>query len=186
MKTKIKNLATIQSGLYQKPEPLGEVLYLQTRHFNEAGEYIQVSQPERIADIQIEKHILREGDILFAAKGTKNFAALYNAGIGKAVASSSLYVIRVDSRTRVLPEFICWYINSIDGQMFLKLHAKGTALPSIPISVLQELEMFMPSLQIQKHIIEIQSLRTREHFLLTEIDRLKGQLLQRQLLSFTK
>ena len=188
MKTKITDIATIQSGLYQKPEPMGEVLYLQTRHFNEAGEYDPFSQPERIANIQIDKHILKQDDILFAAKGTKNFAALYRSKIGKAVASSSLYVIRVGSnnRTTILPEFLCWYINSLDGQMFLKSHAKGTALPSIPISVLQEMEISIPNLQIQKQIIEIQSLRTREHFLLSEIDHLKGQLLQRQLLSFTK
>jgi restriction endonuclease S subunit len=188
MKTKLSKIATIQSGLYQKPEPLGEVLYLQTRHFNEVGEFDQLSQPERISDLQIDKHILKQDDILFAAKGTKNFAALYRSSIGKAVASSSLYVIRVNSlnRNTIHPEFLCWYINSIEGQLFLKLHAKGTALPSIPISVLQEMEISIPNLQIQQQIIDIQSLRTREHLLLSEIDHLKGQLLQRQLLSITK
>ena len=44
-------------------------------------------------------HILRQGDVLFAAKGTKNFAALYESKYHTAVASTSFFVIRVHKQS---------------------------------------------------------------------------------------
>jgi restriction endonuclease S subunit len=187
-KMNIANIAAVQTGVYQTPKPSGDILYLQTRHFNAVGEYDPTSQPERINNIHLHNHILNDGDILFAAKGTKNFAALYRSEMGKAVASSSLFVIRIreNIRAKALPEFLCWYINSIDGQAFLKSHAKGTALPSIPLSVIQEMELSLPTIQSQRQIVAIHALRLREKELHSKIERLKDQVIQRQLLSFTK
>jgi restriction endonuclease S subunit len=185
---KLKNIASIQSGLYQKPDPLGVVLYLQARHFDELGEFDQLAQPECVSGSSIEKHILKNNDILFAAKGAKNFAAVYRQEAGEAVASSSLFVIRIHKTmlSVVLPEFLQWYLNSIDGQNFIKFHVKGTAIQSIPISVLGDMEFTIPRIEQQEKIIKVQALRLREKYLLTEIERLKDQFIQRQLLSFTK
>ena len=74
METTLGHIATIQTGIFAKPVPKGEIIYLQAKHFDENGLVNTVLHPDLKKDTLTEKHFLRHGDILFAAKGTKNFA----------------------------------------------------------------------------------------------------------------
>jgi hypothetical protein len=67
LKTKLKHIASIQTGFFAKPKTNGEVVYLQAKYFNEAGELISTFHPDLKADDISEKHLLRHGDVLFAA-----------------------------------------------------------------------------------------------------------------------
>jgi hypothetical protein len=65
---KIRDIAVVLSGVYFNEIPMGEVNYLQ---------------------------ILSDVDLLFAAKGLFNFCALYSGDMGKSVASSSFWRLKL-------------------------------------------------------------------------------------------
>jgi hypothetical protein len=140
LKTALKHITNIQTGVFAKPINEGEIVYLQAKHFDETGQLISFLHPDLLAENISGKHLLQQGDVLFAAKGTKNFAVWYEslpAGhTGKnlpAVASTSFFVIRLKENTidKVLPEYLAWYINQPVSQKFLKGNAMGTFIVSI-------------------------------------------------------
>lgn len=178
MKTLLKELAYIQSGVFARPKSSGEVVYLQSKDFNEAGQLTGVLRPSlRRADLS-EKHLLRPGDILFAAKGSKNFSAVYESHNQPAAASTSFFVIRLRTEL-VLPGYLAWFLNSAPTLALLKGKAIGTSIPSISKQVLEALELALPPLAKQKTILDISALRKRELSLQMEIETLRAKQIQK-------
>lgn len=183
MKTSINNIAQLQTGLYKKPGMNGNALYLQVNYFNEYGEINRQLKPDVLIDEKLVKHLLRDGDILFMAKGSRNTAAIYRKLSGDAVASSSFIVVRLNAnfQNQILPEYLAWFINHPRTQGSLKALAKGSDIPSIALSGFAELEISVPDIETQKTILTIHQLRTEEKKLINKIDLLKDQYIQRQL-----
>jgi restriction endonuclease S subunit len=183
----LKHIASIQTGVFAKPIPEGDVIYLQAKHFDEAGQISTGLHPDLMAESISERHLLRQGDVLFAAKGTKNFAAVYNLE-EPAVASTSFFVIRLEEefRHRVLPEFLAWLINHPGAQAYLKGQAMGSSIVSISKGVLEELEISKPSIQKQQLILNISKLRNKEIELRQQIERLRDKQIQQQILNAIK
>ncbi|MBN1337910.1 MAG: restriction endonuclease subunit S, partial [Bacteroidales bacterium] len=138
MKTSLKNITSIQTGVFAKPIQKGEIVYLQARHFDENGELAETLYPDLSADNKLNKHLLRKGDILFAAKGSKNFAACFKNAEMPAVASTSFFVIRLNEKN-VLPGYLTWFLNHPSTQTLLKGQARGSSIVSISKAVLNEL-----------------------------------------------
>ncbi|MDD2798892.1 MAG: restriction endonuclease subunit S [Bacteroidales bacterium] len=187
MKTIIRHIASIQTGVFAKPIPDGDVIYLQAKHFNEAGQIIAEFHPDLMADTISERHLLRQGDVLFAAKGTKNFAAVYNIE-ESAVASTSFFVIRLEEeyKGRVLPEYLAWWMNHPMNQAILKGQAMGSSIASISKGVLEELEISVPPIQKQEMILRISQLRNKEIELRQQIEMLRDKQIQQQILNAIK
>lgn len=172
MKKLIKDICNIQTGLFAKPSDKGEVVYLQAKHFDELGRLVTVLHPDLQTQNVSSKHLLQAGDVLFAAKGMKNFAAVYEQHNEPAVASTSFFVLRLFEPS-VLPEYLAWFLNSTSTQIVLKTHATGTAIPSISKAALQDLELSIPSLKLQDSVLQIIKLRRREKALKVEIEKLR-------------
>lgn len=153
---------------------------LQAKHFDENGQLRLALHPDLMSDQVSEKHLLKAGDVLFAAKGTKNFAALYESHNPPCVASTSFFVIRLQDPS-VMPEYLVWFLNHPNTQAILKAQAIGTSIVSISKSVLQELEIPIPPLQTQNAILKISQLHNKARHLRQQIDALKEQLLQEQI-----
>lgn len=185
MRTYLKHITSITTGIYAKPDPIGQVKYLQVNHFNDVGKVFQLPFPELELNDKTAKHLLKEDDILFAAKGSRNFATRVTDGFGMAVASSTFFVIRLtgQAKTNILPEFLVWSINHPNNLNFLKGGASGTSVPSIPKSVLEELELFIPPLHAQELILQIHDLRLQEKELKAKIELLKEKQIQQSLLN---
>ena len=75
MITKLNQIASIQTGAFAETVSKGEVVYLKAKHFDENGKLNTILHPDLNINNITEKHLLKPGDVLFAAKGTKNFAA---------------------------------------------------------------------------------------------------------------
>lgn len=185
MKTTLHHITTIQTGLFAKPIAEGEIVYLQAKHFDNNGQLSSILHPDLKHDNLTEKHLLGKGDVLFAAKGTKNFAALYENKKQPAVASTSFFVIRIQGsfRNKILPEFLVWLINHPNTQNFLKAQAIGTSIVSISKTVLEELEISIPNLQTQKAILKITELRNTEIKLKKQIETLREKQIQQQIIN---
>lgn len=185
MKTLLKNIATIQTGVFAKPANNGNIVYLQARHFDENGILLGELHPDLMADDINEKHILKTGDILFAAKGSKNFAAVFEDHNPPSVASTSFFVIRILNEA-VLPQYLAWYLNNPDTQQFLKNLARGTSIPSISKAVLDNLEIFIPDLKTQELILKITQLRFTEKGLKKEIETLREKHINQLIINAIK
>ena len=177
LKTTIKNITKIQTGLFAQPSSLGEIVYIQAKHFDELGNLNDMLYPDLPNSAVSQNHILQNGDVLYAAKGTKNFAVLYDAELGKAVASTSFFVIRLKVNN-ILPAYLTWFLNNIRTQSYLKSQAIGSSTPSISKQVLENLEIIIPALEQQKIILEITKVRRKEKELMQKIDMLRETLIQ--------
>ncbi len=185
MKTLIKDITIIQTGLFAKPAGIGELVYLQSKHFDEYGQLHSVLRPDLLSEGISEKHMLKDGDVLFAAKGTKNFAAVFENHNEPSVASTSFFVIRpVDKK--VLPQYLAWFLNNHTTQSLLKGQAIGTSIPSISKQVLENLEITVPGIEIQRAILQITSLRNKEKSLKQEIETLREKQIQQQIINAIK
>lgn len=185
MKTLIKYITTIQTGLFAKPSDSGNVVYLQSKHFDEYGNLTSILYPDLKADRVSEKHLLNAGDVLFAAKGTKNFAAVYQGKNPPAVASTSFFVIRMTDET-VLPEFLAWFLNHTQTQGLLKGKARGTSMPSITKAVLENLELVIPPFEKQQLIVRLSQLILQETNLREKILTQRKQLIEQQIINAIK
>ena len=185
MKTLIKDITIIQTGLFAKPKGDGDLVYLQARHFDENGMLNNALYTDLSANGIADKHILRHGDVLFAAKGTKNFATIYEGHNPPAVASTSFFVIRI-TNNKVLPEYFAWFLNTFAIQTLLKGQALGTAIPSISKQVLESLEMTIPDIETQHAILQIVKLRNKEKSLKLRIEFLREKQIQQHILNAIK
>ena len=181
MKKLLKEFASVRSGIFLKPHATGEILYLQAKHFDETGIFLDGAFPSLKWDHVSEKHLLKSGDILFAAKGVKNFAAVYDNPSLPAVASTSFLVISlvVDY---IEPKFLVWWLNSSEVQEFLKGIAKGTSIPSITKAQMEELEVPILPLDVQQGLIRLAGLRKKEKTIMADIERLNDYKLDLSLI----
>lgn len=187
MKTFLHHIANIQTGLYSHPVSHGKVIYLQLKHFKENGEFMDGIIPELPLNGQIEKHLLSDGDIVFSAKGSNNFAALIKFN-NPCVASSTFLVIRLkdEYRTKILPEYLVWFMNNLKTQEWIKAKARGSSIQSVSKTDLLDLEITIPPIEKQKKILIVDSLHKKEQGILKKIQSLKEQYIQYNLISVIK
>lgn len=182
MGRKLKDIASILSGTYQKECPEGNVFYLQVKDFRSLHLENGTLKPTVQDTENLAKHILWDNDLLFAAKGTSNFCTLYNKEMGMAVASSAFFIIRVRS-ANILPEYICWYLNTPQIIGMLQTGAVGSSTPSITKPMLGEIEIPLPSVEIQQKIIACEHLKNREHELQLLLAEKKKRLIDQILIN---
>lgn len=176
----LKEIASIQTGVFTKPIPNGEIVYLQAKHFDGNGLLKTSLHADLKMNSSIEKHLLKPGDVLFSAKGTKNFAAVYEDHNQPCVASTSFFVIRLAEHT-ILPNYLVWYLNNPSVQQVLKAQAIGSSMVSISKGVLEELEISIPDLEIQTTILKITQLRNSEISIKQQIEALREKLILQQI-----
>ncbi len=180
MQTRLKNIATLQTGLFAQPIKNGDLVYLQSKHFDEDGQLQKGLKPDLLAGEIGEKHILKPGDVVFAAKGNRNFAAVFENHNVSAVASTSFFVIKLTDNN-ILPEYLAWFLNASATQAILKDQAQTTSIPSISKIVLENLEIIIPTIHAQKIVLEVEKLRRREKLLRKKIELLRDSLTQQQI-----
>lgn len=184
MKVSLSKIATISTGIYTKPIPNGTIGYLQVKNFNNDGELIAEIIPELQSSDQTEKHLLNEGDLVFAAKGIYNFAAVYHQSMGKCVASSTFLVIRLNQHAyqAINPDYLAWYFNHPQTRDKIKSMASGTSMPSLSKADLMSMEITVPSIRKQEIIVEVSKLRKKEAALANKIQQLKEKYIQHRLI----
>ncbi len=173
LKKPLKTFARFASGIYAKTNPMGEVLYVQGRHFNSLGQFDKGVLPDLDLDGKISRHLLKQGDILFAIKGHHNFAVQYQKAMGKAVASSIFMIIRIQQQNLILPEYLIWYLNHPQSQNIFRNQSRGSDLPSLNLKTLENFSVEIPSLEKQKSILRLQALSRQEMALRKKIEALR-------------
>lgn len=167
MNVALHNIADILSGVFQQPSQEGDASFLLLSHFDDDGnrkpeEHTPMVEQARVAP----HHVLRNGDVLVAAKGGRNFAVLHSAAYGAAVASPSFLVVRL-TVPHVLPSYVAMYLNLCRVQ--LAAMARGTSMPSISKTALSAFQLPVPPVPRQQELVELHALWQREKDLMQRI-----------------
>lgn len=173
----LSEIAEVASGVYLQAEPYGDVSYLQIKD-------LLSESPEKTASkvslsLKNKRYLLAKGDLLFAGKGTTYLCKVFDLNI-PAIASTTLYIIRLTSKD-IIPDYLCWYLNQPSVMAMMKAQQVGTGTPLIHKQVVEDIEIPIPELETQQHIVELAKLQIREKALYQAIAE-KRELITNQLI----
>jgi restriction endonuclease S subunit len=123
-----------------------------------------------------QSHLLRKGDVLFVARGTRNDAVVFASEMKDAIAGAQFFVIRPTSR--VLPEYLAWYLNQESAQKHIAEYSSGSFVPFVPKAALEEVEVLLPPIEDQRRMVAIQELSVKEQELLNAIKAKRRELVE--------
>jgi cell division protein FtsB len=184
---KLSDLADVQMGYSFRSrlehDPRGDIAVVQMKDIDEANlldaqDALRVTLPKGKAH-----HLLRPGDLLFRSRGNSNGAVRVPEGIRAAVVSAPILLVRPHG---VLPEYLCWYINTPAARVHLDAMAEGTSVRMISAEALKLLDVPLPSPEVQKYIARIAELAAREQALLAEIANLRQRHITHVLTNFAR
>ena len=75
----------------------------------------------------------------------------------------------------VLPDYLVWFLNHPKIQTILWTFAKGSAIPSISKTILEQIEIPIPKLSKQNTILELHKLQLQEKKIHKQIGKLRQE-----------
>lgn len=177
----LSEISEIQIG-YQSREGIrsqldGNSFLLQARDFDKMRQVNWSNLIRFNPSGVVNKVEIKQGDVLFLAKGQDNFACLVTWTISNVLASNSFYILR-PNQSIILSDYLAWWLNQTPAQEFIKLNRSGSSLPFLSVSALSRLEIPAPELEIQHKIGELEKLRVKEENLLDLYHTKKSALIQ--------
>lgn len=164
-------------------DPQGDVAVIQMKDIDDAN----LLHAEDAIRVELPKgkthHLLRVGDLLFRSRGRSNGAAQVLGGIGAAVLSAPMLLIRPHG---VLPAYLCWYLNAPATQAQLASMAEGTSVRMISAEALKALDVPLPPKAAQQRIVQAATLAEREQSLMAEIATKRQQLTTHILMQYAQ
>jgi hypothetical protein len=176
---KLRQIAKVVPGFHFrgtiKPHPKGAYRVIQVKDFGEfkrfdAGALTRV-QPDR----DVRPHLVRQGDVLFLSRGTRHFSVAIEEELENTLAPNHFLILRIQS-AEILPAYLGWYLNSPGAQAALRMVSQGSHVPFITMRELEELEIPVPPLEVQKRIIAVTALAEREQRLAASLLEAREQL----------
>jgi restriction endonuclease S subunit len=105
---------------------------------------------------------LRDEDIVFMARGARNYAALLTRVPDRTLATASFFEVRA-SRDLIDPAYLAWYLNLPQTQhYFTQNSGRGVHMPVVRKSVLEDLDVPVPPLATQSRIAGLYRLQLEE------------------------
>ena len=182
----LKEISDIRTGYSFRaklePDSEGNILVVQLKELSDKNT-IDVSTAVKInmQDVS-DNYLLQKDDLVFRSRGMDSTAAIMNITANNVILSAPFQRIRLRDASKILPEYLLWYINSKDAQTYFSANKTGTSVSMISTAVLADLPVVVPALEIQKKIIEINILSEKEIELQEELIRKKRLLTETVLL----
>jgi hypothetical protein len=147
-------------------------------------------QPMEMAVFQGRKapDFLQHGDVLFLAKGHRNFAVCVDDVPSNTVITPFFFLLRVNEpqAASVLPAFLAWQMNHGAAEMYFARGGQGTAVRSIIRAQLENLPILLPTVEKQQFMVELVIAAQQEKNIMSKLIENRQQQLKaigRQLLS---
>lgn len=180
--TEIRAGVTLRGRDATRPVPGGSLHFIRIGDVSPEGQIapadiINISPTEPISpDL-----FLRAGDVLVAARGTRNTAAVYELDLPQAIAGAQFFILRPNER--VLPSYLAWFLRSETVRQHFDSCRKGSYIQLIRRSDLAEIEVPLPSLEEQRRIVEVAALIEQERTLSERLCALRSSYHSQQLLN---
>ena len=163
-----------------------DVTYLDTPENDLSGWRLQTANLDRVTPRgDASRYRIEPGDVLFVSRGASNIAVPLVAPFvepmpqnwDELIPAYIFYILRPD-RSRILPEYLAWFINQPPSQAYLARHSRGSLVKLLPKAVFEELEVSLPPIEVQQKITELDRLRAHEESLLRRLITTRQQLIQ--------
>ena len=173
MRVLLAKLATVQAGYaFRGKIPAvadGNTLAIQIKDLAEDGEINWQNVIRTTIDNPKSKDLLVTGDIIFAARGQRNYAAVVTPKHLPVVCAPHYFVIRIKKQDTVLPEFLTWQLNQHDAQRYFAKTAEGSLQVSINRSVLESTPLVIPDIKSQKLLVALNESAKQEKRILNKL-----------------
>lgn len=158
MNSILKDLADVQAGHpFRGSVPFvegGNAYALQMRDLSPSGEVAWDCLVRTEVDVSKPVQWLEPGDVVFVARGARNYAVCLREVPKPTVCSPNFFRVRIKS-SKLLPEFLAWQINRAPAQRYLASSAEGSDQLSIRRPVLEALPLALPPLPQQQLIVSL-------------------------------
>lgn len=170
----MRDIAEIRLGYQPKgkviPQPASPYRIIQIKDFDDnpnlATNKLTPFDPDGRS---LEQFLIRNGDVLFLARGHRNWAVSIDRDMENVVAVAYFLVLRL-LVSSVQPDYLAWYLNQAPAQAYLAAIARrGTHMPVVPKSALADLPVEIPSLEMQQRVVAMNRLARRERQLEKQI-----------------
>lgn len=173
MKIKLHDIADIEAGHpFRGAIPEHEHGDCQVIQVRDIDTYGQINW-EGVISTQItgrkRPHWLREGSIIFAARGARNLATCMPDLDRPVVCAQHFFLITLKDTNNALPEFIAWQLNQAPLQRYFRQSAEGSAQVSIRRAVLEQAMITLPPLEQQIILTRFTNKALKEKQLLTKL-----------------
>lgn len=105
---------------------------------------------------------LREGDLLFLARGRHNFAVYVADLPARTVCAPHFFRLRVRPGFGLEPKFLAWQINAASIQRRLQRAAQGSAQRSIRRAEIEALPVIVPPWPTQERLLQVLDILAEE------------------------
>jgi len=179
---KLKKIAKIQSGYISRgrivPREHGTCLLMQAKDVSANHLSYRTDALVRFMPTLSGKDwFLKPGDILFMARGARNFSVLIDKLPDSVLAAACFFVVRI-SNSEILPEYLCWYLNQLPVVEYLKrFSGRGVHMPVVKRAVIENIDVPLPPIKIQKQVSETNKLMQKEQDLYKKLAKKKKNLM---------
>jgi hypothetical protein len=179
---RLSKIAKIQSGYISRgkiePREDGTHFLLQARDVDAERLTYQADSLVRFSpDLSRKDWVLKPDDVLFMARGTRNYSVLINDIPERALAAACFFIVRASS-DQVLPYYLCWYLNQALVDHYLGRHSgRGVHMPVVRRAVLESIEIPIPPLEVQAKIAELDVLLRKELELIDKLAEKRKELI---------
>ena len=164
---KLNKIATIQSGYISRgridPREDGTCLLMQAKDVSADHLSYRTDALVRFRPTLSGKDwFLKPGDILFMARGARNFSILIDKLPDSVLAAACFFVVRI-SNFEILPEYLGWYLNQLPvGEYLKRFSGRGVHMPVVRRAVLESIDIPLPPIKTQTQVSEINKLLQKE------------------------
>lgn len=123
-----------------------------------------------------DRYTLRDGDVLFLAKGPRRLAVTVRQPLPHTIAVSTFFILRVRDEAVILPEYLAWYLNAAAQEQLGAILHQTSTMAFIPKESLNKLAVDLPTTSTQVLIAAADELVRREARLAQELMDLRLQL----------
>lgn len=177
---KLSEISTIKVGLplSRKKGDIHDDIFFKykavtLKAFSSTGSLILNELDEFIAKEELGlNYITEKGDILVRLR-EPNIAVYIDENSSGLIVPALMSIIKPEREINSI--YLTHFINSNNTQSKLRKEVKGTTIPMIKAKDLNDLEVAIPSQEIQEKIVSMLNLANREIDLLEELSQLKTQ-----------
>lgn len=142
--------------------PDGNVRVVQIKDVNEGCQVVWETVIRSELTGKKSPDYIEPDDILFRARGSRNVAVSVEGVPEYTVCSPVFFQLKLHPHVDLVPAFLIWQINQEPARRYFAEQAGGTNQKNVTKKILEELQVTVPDLGIQRSIIQIMNCADRE------------------------
>lgn len=178
---RLVDIAEVRAGLLTKkpvkPRPDGTHHILQIRDFNGDRSAVNSSAMVRFTpDSPSSVRPLLAGEVVFLARGTRNFAFAPADLPAPSVAAGYFFVIHPGEQA--LPGYLAWCLNQpATLRALARSGTSGAHMPVVRRADIENVQLPIPPIHVQQDILQLDGLMREEQTLLNDLARKRRELI---------